>query len=522
MTRKFKISKPVWLNILAGIACVFAFAPFHVIPLAFLGFGYMTYRIMGLESPRSAFKEAYWFAAGFFVVGLSWIPIALIEDIETLWWIMPFALLILPLFLSSYFGLAAWVAARLAAPQSFARFALFISALGLFEFARAFGLSGFPWNLFGTMWMAIPAVAQTAAFGGAYFLTLLTFFWAGSLGAAYGFYRLNRRGESVTLVLAAVISFAICLAAGAQRLDGAVVTNTPDIRIAIIQANIPQNEKWDDKKALDNLLLQTDMGREAIRLSEALYGREGKTLVFWPETALSQSYAEHEPKVTEAIETMLDSARGSADLVTGFWRRVGVADSLKRREMYNSLLALDNNLKSLATYDKHHLVPFGEYVPFEEELNLTPATGFAGFRRGSGVEPFRIAGAPTAVPIICYEAIFPWYAALPEARWIINVSNDAWYGNSHGPYQHYDQTAMRAIEQGKPVVRSAVTGISGIIDPYGRTIKKLGYNKKGNVIARLPEPIENGTFYGRHGEVSFFIALSLGFAFFAFFRLRKI
>lgn len=518
-----KISKPVWLNILAGIACVFAFAPFHVLPLAFIGFGYATWRVMQLTSARSAFKEAYWFGAGFFIVGLCWIPMALVPDIETLWWIMPFALLVLPLFLASYYGLAGYVAVKLAAPGSLARLVLFVSALSLFEFARAFGLSGFPWNLFGTMWMAVPAVAQTAAFGGAYFLTFLTFFWMGSLGAAYLYFRQDRRGMATTLALVTLISFSVCAAAGAQRLAGAVVTNTADVRVAIVQANIPQSEKWDDDKALQHMMLQTNMGREAIRLSEGLYGRDGTTLVFWPETALSQAYAEYEPKVTEAIETMLDSARGNAVLVTGFWRRTGNNDkSTERRAMYNSLIALDNNLRTVATYDKHHLVPFGEYVPFEKELNLTPATGFAGFGKGAGVQTFSVPGVPAAVPIICYEAIFPWYAADSASRWIVNVSNDAWYGNSHGPYQHYDQTAMRAIEQGKPVVRSAVTGISGVIDPYGRTIKKLGYNKKGTIISRLPEPLENSTFYARHGEVSFFIAVGLGFAAFGFFRFRKI
>jgi apolipoprotein N-acyltransferase len=161
-------------------------------------------------------------------------------------------------------------------------------------------------------------------------------------------------------------------------------------------------------------------------------------------------------------------------------------------------------------YYKHHLVPFGEFLPLEDVLNLTPLVGFAGFQRGPGPRVLRGHDLATGIaPMICFEAIFPWYAKSPDADWLVNTSNDGWYGNTPGPYQHLAMTRLRAIEQGIPVVRSATTGISAVIDAYGRIIESLPYGTEGSIVTPLPSKTAVQTPYSQYGESLFFIAFTI-------------
>jgi apolipoprotein N-acyltransferase len=284
-----------------------------------------------------------------------------------------------------------------------------------------------------------------------------------------------------------------------MRLENAASPAAEGISLRIVQPNIPQSEKWRSENAaaiIDDLIALSTEAQAA--------GAKAPTHIVWPESAVPL-YIDSAP---HALAVIADDLPDYSTLIMGSLRRK--ADG----EVYNSLFALDGLGRSLAVYDKWHLVPYGEYLPFAEllePLGLRRVVTVPGsFAAGEGIRTIAVPGTPPFSPLICYEAIFPGSVASPRNRpeWLLNVTNDGWFGSTSGPYQHLAQARFRAIEEGLPVVRAANTGISAVIDAHGRVVKRLPLNLKGRIDAVLPAAIAP-TFYARYGDLAFFLMLIL-------------
>jgi apolipoprotein N-acyltransferase len=343
----------------------------------------------------------------------------------------------------------------------------------LFEGFRGIILTGFPWNPIGNVWVVAPPVLQGAAWIGVYGLSLVTVFAASApavLSAPDSRHR-HHVAMSGLLVVAVVAAF------GFVRLRNPPLNRADAPLIRLIQPNIAQKEKWNSTKRAVNFARQLQLSTSTASAHP--------THVVWPETAVSFKFLS-DPAVQSLLRGIVPK---TGYLLTGALRVDRVAGRAVRA--YNSLVAIDGGGLPQTVYDKHHLVPFGEYVPFRSVLPVEKITpGAVDFSPGSGLRTLHLPGLPPFSPLICYEVIFPGRAALRRDRpeWLLNVTNDAWFGISAGPYQHFASAQMRAVEEGLPLVRVANTGVSGVIDPHGRVIASIELGRQGVVDVALPSP----------------------------------
>ena len=330
-------------------------------------------------------------------------------------------------------------------------------------------------------------------------LTLLIVLWAGTW--PHVFYR----GAQRLVAVVVVVTLPLCWVWGSYRLQHGTVANVDGVNIRIVQPNISQSDKWrdDNVRAIFDQLLEMS----------ARPAQNGKpvTHIIWPESAVPFLIDESDGARAEVAQLL----GGTRTLMTGALRReISLTGNSESDKVYNSILTFDGFGNVVAQYDKWRLVPGGEFLPFEwllEPLGFRKVVTVPGsFAAGSGPLTFAIPGAPRAGFSICYEAIFPDHFVDPKNRpgWLINVTNDGWFGNSTGPYQHLAQARLRAIEQGLPLVRSANTGISAVIDPYGRTVSSLPLGQDGIMDASLPQGLLPPFFAG-HGGLVFSLALVL-------------
>lgn len=449
----------------------------------------------GARRRRASFGVGWWFAFGYFVTGWYWIANALLVFSDRLWWMVPFAALGLPAAMALYYGVAGLAARvlRPGLPRALGLATAFVAA----DWVRGHLLTGFPWNVWGYGWADSAWLSQGAALGGVYALGALVLFSAMLAATAD---RHGARAGIVALVLAALIPITVA-GYGAARLAAAPdptalqdSDNAPGLRI--VQAGIPQREKWPRRFAARNFDRHLRLGRE---------GRpDWVRAVIWPETAAA-FYIEESAPARADIAAMLPSG---GLLLTGAPRQAGVPPRLR-----NAMVAIDGSGRVVASYDKHHLVPFGEYVPFKEVLTFGKVTSGAGdYAPGPGPRTLSLPGLPPVSPLICYEVIFPGAAidpAMPPA-WLLNLTNDAWYGETAGPYQHLQHARLRAIEQGLPLVRAANTGISAAFDGHGREIARLPLGGSGVIDLRLPPPLADPPPYRLLGDWVFVVLLILG------------
>lgn len=472
-----------------GVAATGALPPFHWIPLVFVAFTGLVWLLEGAgETPRPAragFIDGWWFGVGHFLTGLYWLAHALLIDAAQFGWMVPFATFGLSGLLAVFTGGAAACvcAARLRGVA-----AVLLLAVGWTagEWLRGHVLTGFPWNLIGTVWAGWPALMQPAALVGLYGLSLLTVLVA-ALPAASASARGAARGSG--LFAAAVLVLAGWAAGHARLPEQPQLT---DVRLRLVQPNVPQNLKWDPAERESNL-------RKVLQLSSAP-GLDTRTLTIWPETAVPFAITDANPNGPALRDLLSAAAPPGGLLLTGAPR--AERDAQSRLALWNSLHALDPQARIVATYDKFHLVPFGEYVPLRSLLGtLNLNVGTVDFVAGPGLQTLALPGLPPASPLICYEAIFPGNVVASEARpgWLLNVTNDAWFGISSGPHQHFAAARFRAVEEGLPLVRAANNGISAIVDAYGRVTAVLELGETGIVDGALPAPLEV-TLYGRFGD----------------------
>jgi apolipoprotein N-acyltransferase len=500
------------LALLLGVALAGAQAPLSLWPLAFIVFvGLML--LLSAGSGRTGFFTLFAFAYGYFVAGLYWIGIAFFVDAEKFALLLPLPVLGLPLLLALFPAAGGWLALQAAGTPAPRRALLLPFGWLVGEFLRGHVLTGFPWNVVGAIWGDWPALMQLAAFIGVQGLGLLTMLAAS--GLALVLMPLPRSLRLAALLLPA--GFALALGLGSLRLPATASDTVPDVQLRLVQPSVPQQMKWRDELRQQHL-------REHASLS-LTPAAVPPTHIIWPETA-TPYLLDEEPALRDALAKLLPVKSGA--LITGAPRRM--VDARQRQQIFNSVIAVDATGSMAGVYDKLHLVPFGEYLPFRsllKPLGLDAlAAGATDFSPGLSAATLAIPGLPAARVLICYEAIFPDEIALPgQARpgLLLNVTNDGWFGRSSGPWQHLNAARFRAIEQGLPLVRAANNGISAIVDPYGRITVSLSLNAVGVVDGPLPRALNESPSYARIGDIPLlgFSLLLLGLAFVALRRSIK-
>jgi apolipoprotein N-acyltransferase len=416
---------------------------------------------------------------------------------------MPFAAAGFPAAFALFTGLAT-LAAWLAAPAGIARILALAVAWSVAEWLRGHILTGFPWNLAGYAWAGnFPgglAVLQSSSVIGIYgvsFLTLVAALLPATIAKP-------RRWPWLPGVAALMLVVVPGMLGGARLLAGEVGTE-PGVRLRLVQPSIPQALK-----------MSTAGNETVLRTHLALSAQPGDpTAVIWSEAAAAY-YVNRD----EAARRLIASVAPPGGLVITGALRTDPAPE-RPRHVWNSLAAIDDEGRLVASYDKAHLVPFGEYVPLRGILPIEKITaGNVDFSAGPGARTLTLPGLPPVGPLICYEVIFP-AAVVDEAHrpaWLLNLTNDGWYGRSSGPYQHFAIARTRAVEEGLPLVRSANNGISGVVDPYGRVAARLGLDAVGVLDAALPKPIAP-TLYARFGDL--FYAAMLGVTLLLIVGLRR-
>jgi apolipoprotein N-acyltransferase len=474
-----------WLAaFILGAIAVAAHPPLHVVPALFIAFPGLVWLLDGALSRRASFAVGWIFGAGYFAAGLYWVSGALLVDAARFAWLIPFAVLGLSLGLGLFIGLTTLVA-KCVWSSGIGRVFALAASWAFFEWVRGTLLTGFPWNPVGNVWVATLPVLQAAAWIGVYGLSAVTVFAA----AAVAMFA-TATGRRLLFGLSGVAILVAFALAGAVRLSTATDATQPGVVLRLVQPNIAQRDKWLPGRRAQNYARHLQMS--------GMRGDGGVTHVIWPETAAPFSVSTEAQKRT----LMRRAVPPGGYLLTGSLR-------LERRQgqvvrVWNSLVVVDGDASVAAIYDKHHLVPFGEYMPFRNILPLDKITaGSLDFSAGPGVRTLRLAGLPAFSPLICYEVIFPGRVARGDDRpeWLLNITNDAWFGTSAGPHQHFASARLRSVEEGLPLVRAANTGISGVIDAYGRVVGRLGLGRSGVIDARLPVAAPDRTAFSRFGNL---------------------
>ena len=421
------------------------------------------------QNSKAAVRVGWLVGVGYFATALNWIVEPFLVDVAATGWMAPFAVLFMAAGLALFWALAAWVTHRFGKGVF-----LWASMMALAELARAYVFTGFPWAMPSYAWVN-SIVAQSAAWIGPHGLNFLLFLAAGALVIWLD----ADRPWARIWVLIAPLGISFIPAPGLEMpQDGPIVR--------LVQPNAPQDEKWDRDKIEGFFERQLGFTAEA----------GDPDFVVWPETAIAVPIP-----YADALFLEMAAVAGEAQIVTGVLRLDG-------GKTYNSLVTLDRAGGVSQVYDKYHLVPFGEYVPLGEWAARIGIRGLAaqdgaGFARGTGPQLLALDGIGPVLPLICYEAIFPQnMRTITRPRLLLQITNDAWFGEFSGPYQHLAQARMRAIETGIPMIRVANTGVSAVIDAKGAIKASIPLGQAGFLDTRLPKEMPQ-TLYDKTGDLPF-------------------
>ncbi len=470
---------------------VLSMPPFDIFPSVWVCLPALIFLLQGTQNYKQAFFTGWAFAFGYFVFGLYWIASAMFVDIGRFWWAIPFSVAGLPAFFAVYYGLAAAIARKtgLTGLRGAVNFGLLWF---LAEVARGTLFTGFPWILLGYAWSGVLPVLQITSLVGIYGLTLMTIVAACTFAVSGSSIKTGR-----LVFLGSLVFFAAIAGWGEYRLQTTNPGTESGVRVRLVQPNVDQKTKWAPSERERHF-------QDLISLS-SVEGEKPVTHIFWPETAATYYLGEDAIRRKE-IAANIPSA---AAVITGVIRRD--LDKEGNTHFYNSLVALDGLGRLVAGYDKVHLVPFGEFMPLRRYIPIQAlATSGADFTPGAHIRTLRVLGLPLFSPLICYEVIFPGKVVDERDRpdFMVNLTNDGWYGQTTGPYQHFAIARVRSIEEGLPLLRIANTGISGVIDALGRVEERLGINKQGVIDSELPKPL-SPTFYAEKKETFVWIAFFL-------------
>ena len=508
------------IAILSGACGALAMPPLDLMPALFITFTAAVWLIDGSGSGRSRVSLAallnaasigWWWGFGYFLAGLWWLGAAFLVEADEFLWAMPLGVIGLPAGLALFPALG-FAIARLLWSEGAGRLLAFAFGLGVAEWLRGHIFTGFPWNQFGQALGDYLLTGQAASLIGVEGLTLLALliFATPALVATHPSGRLKWK----SLILAA-LGLAALTAFGAARLatEGGLTPQfdalhvVDGVKLRVVQPNISM---FDKRRGLDGQsLLDFYLGLSDKSASPSASSILDATHVIWPESPFPFLLAQ-QPQALKQIGIKL---QGKVHLITGAIRNDAASDEARQR-YFNAIQVVSPDGSITQSYDKVHLVPFGEYLPapFMWVLTKLGLRQFVhvpgGFQAGTIRAPMSIPGLPPLLPLICYEAIFPTEirSGPSGARFLLNVTNDAWFGQTFGPYQHFAQSRLRTIEQGLPLVRAANTGISAVIDPFGRIIRQLPLNVAEVIDAPLPKSIA-ATVYAGHGSLIIFTML---------------
>jgi apolipoprotein N-acyltransferase len=502
-----------------GAVSVLALAPFDAWPVLFFTFPILVWLVDGAAGGRlgglpSAAIAGWWFGFGYFLAGLYWVGYAFLVDAKTFGWLLPFAVIALPAAMACYTGLGLALA-RMLWTRGPTRLIALAVALTAAEWLRGHLFSGFPWNVYGYALTGPLVLAQSAALIGIWGLTFIAVAVFAS-PAVFADDRPDSRRPWLPMALGVAILAALATY-GAWRLGRTPTAFVDNVRLRIMQPNLQQDDKFNysaKQRVMSHYLELSDRstGPQSTGVRDA-------THLIWPESAFPFLLT-REPDALAQIAALIPEG---TVLITGAVRAPELPPGQKIERAYNSIYVIDHDGSILSVYDKVHLVPFGEYLPFQdflEKLGLMQLTKLpGGFIAGERRRPMPVPRAPRMLPFLCYEIIFPGETVPDNERpgWLLNLTNDGWFGISSGPYQHLQQARVRTIEQGLPLVRAANTGISAVIDPLGRIVKSLPLGAEGIMDASLPRRID-ATLYARTGDSG--VALVIGAALIIIIRRR--
>ena len=468
------------LLFLTGATYSLAFAPTNIFPVIFLIFPIMIAFGDASISRKQAFSFGWWFGFGLFVAGINWIGNSFTQQDEVPAALAPFAIVGLSAVLAIYYGLAMVIYGYLKR-AGLLRYFIFAAVWILVEALRSSLFTGFPWHVVASIWANWLPVAQSLYYVSVYGLGFITILVA-LIPAVLLSEAVNHKHYQLCTAL--TLLCVVIVGGGYLRLSENPTRMHIGMNMRLVQANIPQYTKWVSYLIDDHF--DTHM---ALSRKDSVNGTaDGIDLLIWPETAVQRQTYDRKGSIERW--RLSRSLKFGAYAITGV-PRVNYEGDTPR--MYNSLMAINSRGTLYASYDKSHLVPFGEYLPFRsvfDAIGLSSLTG-GSFSSGPGRVVIPLPGIPAFSPLICYEAIFPGGAishrkGARRPDWLLNITNDAWFGDSKGPYQHLALVRMRAIEEGLAVVRSASTGISAVIDPVGRIVASLDVGVKGTLESPLP------------------------------------
>lgn len=468
---------------LAGLIGVLALPPFGFFAALFVSFTLLVWLIDGataapevglLRRLAPAFRIGWFFGFGYFVGGLWWLGNALLVEADDYAWALPLAVLGLPAFLALYYGVAAAIA-RLLWSDGMGRIAALALAFGIGEWLRGTLFTGFPWNAIGYGAMPVPLLMQSAGIVGIASINALAVF-VFAAPALIG----TRRGRIPGLLLAALL-FAAHVGYGYYALNVVPAPDAETTVIRLVQPVIDQALKLDDSA-------RAEVFERHLSLSAAAPEEGGKRpdIVIWPETSIPFILTDN----PDALVRIADVLEDDQMLIAGAVRTES-AGSGKAPRYYNSIYAIDGKGQIIGAADKVHLVPFGEYMPFGalfESLGISAVAAMPGGFSAAREHQLLEASGKSFYPLICYEAIFPSEidASADGAAALLNITNDGWFGNTPGPYQHFHQARLRAVERGLPLIRAANNGISAVVDAKGQVLSGLGQDMPGAIDATLP------------------------------------
>jgi apolipoprotein N-acyltransferase len=458
------------ISFILGLICSFGQPPLNYSLAALLSFALFFHLLLNLEKRISLFLFSFSFGYGYCIYSIHWFSESLLTYGDSLLWLVPFSLLLMPAIFALYFALAGYLIKKLSNGNI-----LIIAFIWLFiELIRSYVYIEFPWLLAGYIWSDSHIISQNSSIFGIWGLSFLTIIWAGAIMQAFN----SDRASKFPIIFIAFISFILCHFYGIQHLSSPI--KNQQISVKIIQSNIDQNIDSRMKNSYSNLLKLIDLSKNSDDID----------YVIWPEGANEYQLDYN------LINLIKYAAPKYGSLIFSSSRLENNPE-----KHWNSMFILNRDGVITDYYDKIHLVPLGEYIPFKLRTifpfinKITP--GGIDYSPGEGLKiinkkhPF--------LPNICYEAAFPIYSH-NKFTWIVNLTNDGWFGKSFGPHQHLAMVRIRSIEQGVPMIRAALTGISAIIDSFGNIVDSIPLLKAGVIQTNIPGYIDGFTYYNIYGN----------------------
>jgi len=492
-----------------GAISILGFTPYNFTFINFFTFSVLLFLILEVKkktqsryrkkkSNRYFFYLGCSFGFGFFLLGNYWISISLTHD-DMFKGLIPFALILIPFFLSLFFGLAILLAGTFA-EKNINFILLFSLIFSIFEFLRGNLLTGFPWNLISYTWSWSPEVLQVLSLIGAYSLSLIsiTLFCIPFL-----FFQKKIVLKNVIFTLSFFIIFIVIYSYGISKIKNSNYKFDEKLNIKIVSPNF----------SLKDFNIQSEESRikRLIKISDP--DESKKTLFIWPEGIFYQTYLQDIKKYQNLFEDRFSENHLIILGINNFNNNYGTDN----QKYFNSLVLLNNKLEILSLYNKVNLVPFGEFLPFQKILSkfgLKKITsGYSSFSSGDKRVVINLGeefSKKLILPLICYEIIYP--AKIKKKNQhpdlVINISEDAWFGKSIGPYQHFSKAIYRSVEEGVFIARSANKGISALINPNGKILKSLNTGESGNIEYKFPY-FSQKTLFSKYGNKIFFLIIFL-------------